>query len=98
MEKVKPKERQQVLKEILGTPYIFDSIQCSETYSTFLEVEAAAVDIYVNCCPWSSWDDLARSLNRFHQVDAVEEVRSYLPPGGESHFVLACNVDSLVAL
>ena len=76
MEKVEPKERQQVLKELIvvGIP---------EKYSTDLEKEAAAVDIYVNYSPYYSWEDLARSLYRHHQVAAVEEVRSYLPPRGE---------------
>ena len=76
MEKVEPKERQRVLEEIS----IHDIF---ETYSTDLEKEAAAVDIYVNCSTYSSWEHLASSLYRHHQVAAVEEVRSYLPPRGE---------------
>ena len=83
MEKVEPKERQQVLKEIIVLPSIFDNIQSSEKYSTDLEKEAAAVDIYVNCSAYSSWKHLARSLYHHHQVAAVEEVRSHLPPRGE---------------
>jgi hypothetical protein len=82
MEKVEPKERQQLLKEMVED-FIFDEIQSSGKYPTALEVEAAAVDIYVNCHPHSSWERLARSLYRHHQVAAVEEVRSYLPPRGE---------------
>ena len=76
MEKVEPKERQRVLEEII----IHDIF---EKYSTDLEKEAEAVDIYVNCCTWASWEHLAGSLYRHHQVAAVEEVRSYLPPRGE---------------
>ena len=87
MEKVDPKERQQILREILVSGSIFDAIQSSEKHSTALEVEAAAVDIYVNCSiTYSSWEHLARSLYRHHQVAAVEEVRSYLPPKGEPCF------------
>ena len=82
MEKVEPKKRQEILKGIIFSD-IFEKIQFSEKYSTALEVEAAAVDIYVNCHSWASWEDLARSLYRHHQVAAVEEVRSYLPPRGE---------------
>ena len=84
MEKMEPKERQQVLKEIFLST-IFYEIQFSGKYSTALEVEAAAVDIYVNCSPGVSWEHLAGSLYRHHQVAAVEEVRSYLPPRGECH-------------
>ena len=83
MEKVEPNERQRVLKKIVFSD-IFHKIQSSEKYSTALEVEAAALDIYVNCCPWASWEHIVRSLYRHHQVAAVEEVRAYLPPRGES--------------
>ena len=43
-------------------------------------------DLYVNCNPYSSWEDIAVSLYHHHQVAAVEEVRSYLPPRGEPGF------------
>ena len=82
MKKVEPKERQSVLKEMVAD-FIFDEIQSSGKYPTALEVEAAAIDIYVNYYPYSSWEHLAKSLYRCHQVAAVEEVRSYLPPRGE---------------
>ena len=85
MEKVKPKERQSLLKEMV-IDFIFDEIQSSGRYPTALEVEAAAVDIYVNCYPWASWEHLARSLYH-HQVAAVEEVRSYLSPKGGPCFM-----------
>ena len=81
VEKVEPKERQPLLKEMII--FVFNDIQSSGKYPTASEVEAAAIDIYVNCCPWASWDDLAGSLYRYHQVAAVEEVRSYLLPRGE---------------
>ena len=83
MEKVEPKERQQIMKEVI-VENIFDEMCSSGQYSTALELEAAAVDIYVNCCPDASWEHLAGKLYRHHQVAAVEEVRSYLPPRGES--------------
>ena len=82
MEKVEPKERQPLLKEMVAD-FIFDEIQSSGKHPTASEVEAAAVDIYVNCYPYSSWEHLAGSLYHHHQVAAVEEVRSYLPPRGE---------------
>ena len=83
MEKVEPKERQPLLKEMLVLDSIFNEIQSSGKYPTALEVEAAAVDIYVNCDPWATWEKSAKSLYRHHQVAAVEQVRSYLPPRGE---------------
>ena len=92
MEKVEPKERQRVLKDIIITTSVFDAIQNSKKYSTALEVEAAAVDIYVKCFPFSSWEHVARSLYLHQQVAAVEKVRSYLPPRGEP----SCGVYVLV--
>ena len=85
MEKVEPEERQQVLKSALEFDrYLHLPIfEAYKKYSTVLEMEAAAVDIYVNCDPDASWDHLARSLYHHHQMAAVEEVRSYLPPRGK---------------
>ena len=48
--------------------------------------EDECADLYVNYNPYSSWEMFARSLYRHHQVAAVEEVRSYLPPRGEPYF------------
>ena len=92
MEKVEPKQRQQIFKDVLLSD-IFDEIRSSGQYSTALEVAAAAVDMYVNCHPQSSWEKLARSLYYHHQVAAVEEVRSYLPPRGEpgyGEYIIPC--------
>ena len=57
-----------------------------EVYMSGKEGECA--DLYVNYNFYSSWEHLARSLYRHHQVAAVEEVRSYLPPGGQPHMLL----------
>ena len=92
MEKIEPKERQPLLEEMV-VDAIFDKIQSSGKYPTASEVEAAAVDIYVNCYSWASWEHLAGSLYRHHQVAAVEEVRLYLPPRGQPCFgsrILMC--------
>ena len=82
MEKVKPEERQEVLKEILIYSHVFNML--SGQYSTASEVEAAAVDIYVNCCPRPSWEHLAWILYRHHQVATGERTRGagggQLPP------------------
>ena len=51
--------------------------------------EDECADWYVNCNPYSSWEYIARSLYHHHQVAAVEEVRSYLPPRGEPDFIHA---------
>ena len=78
MEKVEPKVKMDVWNDVLEHGLI--EIISRKKFS-FKEEECA--DIYVNCCWSTSWEHLARSLYRHHQVAAVEEVRSYLPPRGE---------------
>ena len=78
MEKVKEELRPQVWEDL--SPAIRGIIK-AEKYSNEREHEYA--DLYVNCKFNSSWEHLAKTLYRHHQVAAVEEVRSYLPPRGE---------------
>jgi hypothetical protein len=80
MEKVEPKEKMQVWNSVLE--HVVIEAVSGEKFS-FKEEECA--DIYVNCYHSASWERLARSLYRHHQVAAIEEVRSYLPPRGEPH-------------
>ena len=81
MAKVEPKEREKVYVEVLH----FDArMKIQEQYSTDSEREVAYVDAYVNCDPSLSWYELARVLYHYHHVAAVEDVRPYLPPRGES--------------
>jgi hypothetical protein len=49
--------------------------------STERELINIRADIYVNCKPDSSWEEVARHLYREGETAAVEEVRSYLNPG-----------------
>ena len=79
MEKVEPKVKMQVWVDACTT--LMEKETMKEVCMSGKEDECA--DLYVNCNPCSSWDRLARSLYRHHQVAAVEEVRSYLPPRGE---------------
>ena len=81
MKKVEPEKREQVWESVLVIRVAYDAI--NRQYSPE-ERESACVDIYVHCCSWSSWTDIAASLYYQHQVVAVEELRSYLPPRGES--------------
>ena len=82
MEKVEPKMKKQVWKAACGT--VMERVKMEKVCISGKEDECA--DLYVNCNPHSSWEWLARSLYRHHQVAAVEEVRSYLPPRGEPCF------------
>ena len=93
MEKVEPKEKMLIWNDVLERGWI-ESVNKEEF--SFKEEECA--DIYVNYCHSASWDTLARSLYYHHQVAAVEEVRSYLPPRGEPHFGRLCSSDSFMVL
>ena len=77
MEKVEPKVKMQVWKSL-------EVIQ--EKYSTDSEKETTYVDIYVNCHPYSSWEEVAKELYQHQQVAAVDEVRSY--PVSYTHLTL----------
>ena len=79
MEKVEPKVKMQVWEDACAAP--MEKKKMKEVYMSGKEDECA--DLYVNYNPHSSWERLARSLYRHHQVAVVGEVRSYLPPRGE---------------
>ena len=88
VEKVGPKQRQQVLEDVIAVIDVIGGIKRKS--HNVLERETAYVDVYVNCCPSSSWEELAKKLYRHQQVSAVEEVKSYLPPRGEPCLCNAC--------
>ena len=89
MEKVEPKVKMQVWEDACG-----DSVEKEkmEVYISGKEDECA--DLYVNYNLCSSWERLARSLYRHHQVAAVAKVRSYLPPRGEPD--LKCTIITIL--
>ena len=77
MEKVEPKEKMKIWNKVLERR----AIQLFSGMEFSYEEECA--DIYVNCYGSASWERLAKSLYHHHQVAAVDEVRSYLPPRGK---------------
>ena len=81
MEKVEPKVKRQVWVDAC---YYLDGDTMRELCRSGKEDICAA--LYVNCISYSSWELLSRSLYGNHQVAAVEEVRSYLPPRGQPYF------------
>ena len=79
MEKVEPTVKRQVWEDAYWAP-----VETGKVNKMCRPVEDDKyADEYVNCNPYSSWEDIARSLYHHHQVAAVEKVRSYLPPRGE---------------
>ena len=81
MEKVESKKRMDVWESVAGY-FVVKKIQ--QQCSTDAEIEAACVDHFINIDPASSWVRVAKELYYHQQVAAVEEVKSYLPPRGES--------------
>ena len=79
MEKIEPKMKTQVWENACDAN--MEREKMKEVCMSGKEDECA--NLYVNYNPYSSWERLARSLYRHHQMVAVEEVRSYLPPRGE---------------
>ena len=84
MEKVEPKVKVQVWVDACSAQMEKDKMK--ELCRSGKKDECA--DLYVNYNPNSSWEWLAKSLYRHHQVAAVEEMRSYLPPRGEPGFIM----------
>ena len=81
MEKVKDELKPKIWDALSAT---IGGIIKAEKYSS--EKDHTYADLYVSCKSNSSWENLAGTLYHFHQVAAVEEVRSYLPPRGEPCF------------
>ena len=79
MEKVKPTVKRQVWDHTFLAPLKSGKINRMRKPSKDDEY----ADLYANCNPYSSWEDIAGSLYHHHQVAAVQRVRSYLPPRGE---------------
>ena len=80
MEKVTDGGRKKVWSRCLGYDLFVDiNSKCSSEK----ELLHTCSDIYVNCRPYSSWEDLARVLYQKVETAAVEEVRSYLNPRGK---------------
>ena len=71
-------------KSIIDVDGISEEVQ--KKFSTDSEKERGFVDLFVNCDPYDTWDEIADTLYQHQQVAAVEEVKSHLPPRGEPCF------------
>ena len=79
MEKVTDGRAEEVWRRL-----IFDDLfeDISSKWSTERELMHTCADIYINCDPDSSWEDVASGLYCLEETAAVKEVRSYLNPRG----------------
>jgi serine/threonine-protein kinase RIO1 len=79
MEKVTDGRAEEVWRRLISSTVLKD---ISSMCSTERELVNTCADIYVNCYPDSSWEEVACQLYREEETAAVEEVRSYLNPRG----------------
>ena len=82
MEKVVVDKRRQLWERVLKlTPEIVDEIYSS--HSSEKDKTHACSDVYVNCCPESSWEHLTSLLYGEDEMTAVDQARPFLPPRGK---------------
>ena len=79
MEKVTDGRAMEVWRGLIGEHLLED---INSKCSTERELVHTCADIFVNCCPDSSWDRVAYEMYHTQETAAVEEVRSYLSPRG----------------
>ena len=85
MEKVTDGRAKEVWRRLLRSAVLKD---INSKCSTDRELVNACADIYVNCTPYSSWEEVALALYREGETAAVEEIRSYLNLRGTCRFSL----------
>ena len=54
-----------------------------QKYSTEEQRIHAYADIYVNCCPHSSWTDLCQGLYWENEMTAAKKAKAFIPQTGE---------------
>jgi hypothetical protein len=82
LEKVAVERRKEVWYqlEIVPGPQLE---QIYEKYSTEEQRIHAYADIYINCCPDSSWTSLYRELYEWNEMAAVKKAKSFIQQTGE---------------
>ena len=82
MENVAVERRREVWSgwDIVPRPQLEEIYQ---KYSTEEQRIHACADIYVNCCPHSSWGDLCRVLYVKNEMTAAKKVKTFIPQTGE---------------
>ena len=91
MEKVKIDKRKQVWNGLLGWGEISHVEKVYYSHFTQKEKTHACSDMYVNCCPKSSWEHLTSLLYEEDEMTAVDQARPFLPPRG--YLVLIAHSD-----
>ena len=82
MEKVAVERRKEVSSgwDIVPDPQLYEIYQ---KYSTEEQRICACADIYVNCCPHSSWTHLCQGLYKENEMIAARKAKTFIPQTGE---------------
>jgi hypothetical protein len=84
MEKVAVERRKEVWSRwdtvLIPRPQLEEIYQ---KYSTEEQRIHACADIYVNCCPHSSWTHLCRGLYKENEMTAARKAKTFIPQTGE---------------
>ena len=73
-------------KEVWSRSDIVPRPQLEEIYQKYSTEEQrihACADIYVNCCPYSSWAHLHEELYLEKEMTAARKARTFMPQTGE---------------
>ena len=70
----RPHQRAKSIPEIVDEIYNSHSSEEDKTHT--------CSDVYVNCCPESSWEHLTSVLYEEDEMTAVDQARPFLPPRG----------------
>ena len=99
MEKIAEDKRRQVWEIVLEIVHgyeeetrvymYFDEIYSS--HSSEREKTHACSDMYVNCHPDSSWENLTSQLYKEDEMTAVGQAMTFLPPRGKSILLIINN-------
>ena len=81
MGKVTADKRRKMWWRVLQSSPIVEKIY--NIHSSENERICACSDVYVNSCPYSSWEPLASLLYEKDEMTAVDQARSFLPPRGK---------------
>jgi hypothetical protein len=84
MEKVAVERRKEVwlIWDIVPDPQLEEIYQ---KYPTEEQRIHACADIYVNCCPHSSWIHLCEGLYEENEMNAVKTAKTFIPQTGEQY-------------
>ena len=75
----------------LGVPLsVCNEILASTDYKTEEEKKAAFFEYFLDNVPMASWQTVAGALHRREEKKALQMVKAFLPPSGESVFLGMC--------